>query len=478
MKELLNYSLCEHAVHLEKGDYSALELTRACLDQIDARDGKVGAFLTVDAEGALNAAAQSDARRASHECRGMLDGIPFALKDNICVRGMRMTCASRMLEHYISPYDATVTARLREAGAVLVGKTNMDEFAMGSTTGYSALGETRNPWNASCVPGGSSGGSAAAVGAREVPFALGSDTGGSVRQPAAFCGVYGLKPTYGAISRYGLTAMASSLDCVGIMATEARDVAAVFATVAGKDAYDATAIDVCGVDAFSEAEKPLPPLRVGVVSDFDEAHVSRDVQNALENAIRILKAHGARIESVRLPMPEEALAAYTVISSAELSSNLSRYDGVHFGRRADGAESLKELYARSRGEGFGDEVKRRILFGMDLLRAENRERFYVRALRVREHILHEMTALLSRCDLLLTPTAPSVAFARDNAPSPEQMYYADLCTVYASLAGFPALSIPFGFDTSGLPLAVQLTARPCAEGLLLRAARLFEEGAK
>ncbi len=477
MKELLNNGICEHAEHLKRGDYSALELTRACLEQIDAREREVGAFLTVDAEGALRTAEASDARRASGERVGLLDGIPFALKDNICARGLRMTCASRMLENYIAPYDATVTARLRAAGAVLLGKTNMDEFAMGSATAYSALGVTRNPWNPECTPGGSSGGSAAAVGACEVPFALGSDTGGSVRQPAAFCGVYGLKPTYGAISRYGLAAMASSLDCIGILARGARDTAAVFSVLAGKDAHDATALEALNVDYVSATDLPLPPLRVGVVADFSESRVSTAVRDAMQEAIALLCAHGAVVEEVHLPLPEEALAAYTVISGAELSSNLSRYDGVHFGRRAK-AESLNDLYKQSRGDGFGAEVKRRILFGMDMLRAENREKYYVRAQRVRELILHKMTELLSRFDLLLSPTAPTVAFARDNTPPPEELYYADLCTVYASLSGFPALSIPCGSDKTGLPLAVQLTARPRAEDLLLRAARLFEEGVK
>ena len=474
MKELLQNGICAHAAHLQSGDYSSADLTRACLEQMDARENDVGAFLTVDAEGALTAARESDARRARGECRGILDGIPFALKDNICARGLRLTCASRILENYIAPYDATVTARLKDAGAVLVGKTNMDEFAMGSTTGYSALGQTSNPWNPDCVPGGSSGGSAAAVGAREVPFALGSDTGGSVRQPAAFCGVYGLKPTYGAISRYGLASMASSLDCIGILAHSARDTAAVFSAIAGKDGYDATALDAPRIDL----DKLLKPLRVGVVADFTKDRVSADVWEAMQRAIALLSDRGAVLEEVHLPMPEEALAAYSVISCAELSSNLSRYDGVHFGRRAAGATDLRTLYAASRGEGFGAEVKRRVLFGMDMLRAENRERYYVRAQRVRELILHKMTALSERYDLLLSPTAPTVAFEKGKTPPPASLYYADLCTVYASLAGFPALSIPFGFDGNGLPLAVQLTARPCAEELLLRTASVFEEGVR
>ena len=476
MKNILKNSIGEHAAHLAAGDYSSLELTRACLAEIEARDGRVGAFLTVDAEGALDTARASDVRRAKGACLGVLDGIPFALKDNICAKGLRMTCASRMLEDYVAPYDATVTARLRAAGAVLVGKTNMDEFAMGSSTEYSALGQTCNPWSDARSAGGSSGGSAAAVAAREVPFAIGSDTGGSVRQPAAFCGVYGLKPTYGAISRYGLTAMASSLDCVGIMAGSAEDTAAVLSCLVGHDGRDATAIDYPDTDFLRAMGECKKTFRVAIVADFSAAHVSEDVMHAVTHAAQIFKAHGAVVEAVSLPLPEEALAAYTVISSAELSSNLSRYDGVHYGHRTERADNLLNLYCNSRGEGFGAEVKRRILFGMDMLCRENREKYYVRACRVREYIQHKMTAILGEYDLLLSPVAPTVAFLRGSTPSPEMMRYADLCTAYASLAGLPALSVPTGFDRSGLPLAVQLTAGARGEALLLRAAQTLEEG--
>lgn len=475
MKEILCNSICEHAAHLGRRDYSSVELTRACLEQIEERDDIVGAFLTVDAERALLAADQSDTRRTRGECRGQLDGIPYGLKDNICVRGMRMTCASRMLEHYIAPYDATVNERLAAAGAVLIGKNNMDEFAMGSSTEYSALGVTRNPHDPTRVAGGSSGGSAAAVAAREVPFSLGTDTGGSVRQPAAFCGVYGLKPTYGVLSRYGVAAMASSLDCVGIITTTAADSAMVLSALAGRDTHDATSVVYPCLDCTTVMQAPIKPMRVAVVSAFAEKGVSADIRKAMQRAIAFLRDYGSVVETVDLPLPEQALATYSVLSCAEASSNLARYDGIRFGSRAEQTENLRALYDKSRADGLGLEVKRRILFGTDMLCEENRERYYVRAQRMRELILRQMTALLKSYDLLLTPTAPTVAFGRGSRPTPDALYYADLCTVYASLSGFPALSIPFGTDHDGMPLAIQLTARAFEESLLLRTAKLLEE---
>ena len=475
MKVLLEDGIARHAEHLANGDYSALELTQACLNEIEARDGVIGAFLTVDAEGARRTAEESDKRRAAGKSLGALDGIPFALKDNICAKGLRLTCGSRILERYITPYDATVTARLRAAGAVLIGKTNMDEFAMGSSTEYSALGLTRNPHDPARVAGGSSGGSAAAVAAGEAVFSLGTDTGGSVRQPAAFCGVYGLKPTYGALSRYGVAAMATSLDCVGIMARSAADCATVFSALAGRDALDATSVDY-PLDAWTAAMRDTGfPTRVAIVRELSGDRISPAVRRAVETVADVLRAHGACIEEVSLPMPEQALASYTVLSCAEASSNLARYDGVRYGRRSERIDGVASLYDNSRAEGFGEEVKRRILFGTDLLTRENRERYYVRAQRVRELIRERILTLTASYDLILTPTTPTTAFLRGVERSPEALYAADLCTVYASLSGVPALSIPVGRDADGLPIAVQLTARPVSEGLLLRTAMLLEE---
>ncbi len=475
MKKILKRSALEHAKALAMGEYSAYELTEAFLKQIDACDGVIGAYLNVDAEGAKQAAKESDVRRKEGKTLGVLDGIPFSLKDNISVKGMLLTCGSKMLEHYVSPYDATVTERLRAAGAVLLGKNNMDEFAMGSSTAYSALGVTRNPHDPSCVPGGSSGGSAAAVAAGEAVFSLGTDTGGSVRQPAAFCGVWGMKPTYGLLSRYGVAAMATSLDCVGVMSRSAEDSAAILSVLVGKDARDATSQEPDVKYEFKKMQAPIAGMRIAVVSAFDEDHTDKDVWHALQRATVGFGKMGAVIETVELPLPEQALASYAVLSCTEASSNLARYDGVHYGSRNGHFQSLDELYANSRGEGFGMEVKRRILFGTDMLLSGNRERYYLRAQRVRELIRREMLKLLSQYDLILTPTAPTVAFGSAERPSPEQLYYADLCTVYASLAGVPALSVPLGRNTKGLPLAVQLTARPFAEGLLLAAAKRLLE---
>ena len=471
MKELLTYSVCTHRENLARGAYSAVELTRAYLEEIERTDPVVGAFLTVDAERALRAASASDARRRVGERLGALDGIPFSLKDNICVRGMRMTCASRILENYIAPYDATVTERLQASGGVLIGKNNMDEFAMGSSNEYSAFRLTRNPHDPTRVSGGSSGGSAAAVASHEVAFALGTDTGGSVRQPAAFCGVYGLKPTYGVLSRYGVAAMATSLDCVGILASTAEDCGWIFDALVGRDERDATSVAYWNAEASSDTT----PLRVGVVDGFGE-ELAGDVLAAYKHAAEDLKQAGAIVETVSLPYPRLALAAYTVIAAAEASSNLARYDGIRYGRRSEGEATLSASYDRCRAEGFGEEVKRRILFGTDLLSTEHRQTYYVRALRVRELIRHEMAALLERYDVLLSPTAPTVAFKRGEKPSRDTLRCADLCTVYASLSGFPALSVPVGRNADGLPLAVQLTGAPFSERRLLRAARFVGKG--
>ena len=475
MRDVLNKSIFEHARAMDAGEYSSVELTKACVDRIILRNEDVGAFLSVDAEGALCAAKASDERRKRGETFGILDGIPFSLKDNICAKGLPLTCASKLLEHYVSPYDATVTERLQAAGAVLLGKNNMDEFAMGSSNTYSALKAARNPRDLSRVMGGSSGGSAAAVADGQAVFSLGTDTGGSVRQPAAFCGVWGMKPTYGLLSRHGVAAMATSLDCVGILTNSAEDCSAVLSALIGKDAHDATSVEAPDRASVTAMDLPQSPLRIAVVSAFGRESLELDTWCALERAINSFSALGAVIEEVDLPLPEEALASYAVLSATEASSNLARYDGMLYGRRSERAEGLVALYDQSRGEGFGKEVKRRVLFGTDMLLCGNRERYYLPAQNVRGLIRRKMHELLLGYDLILTPTTPTVAFALEKSPSPEQLYYADLCTVYASLAGFPALSVPFGSTSDGLPCAVQLTARPFAEGLLLAAARRLRE---
>lgn len=471
MEKLLRRSITEHAAALDRGEYTSVALTRAFLDRIDVRNDVINAYLHVDREGALAAAEESDRRRVRGECRGVLDGIPYALKDNIAAKGLPMTCGSKILEGYVSPYDATVVSRLREAGAVLLGKNNMDEFAMGSSGEYSAYGVTKNPYDRTCVAGGSSSGSAAAVADGMAAFALGSDTGGSVRQPAAFCGLYGLKPTYGVLSRYGLASMASSLDCVGLLTRTAEDCRLLLNLLAGQDVHDATSVPY-SADALQVHDHTL---RVGVVS-FDGADgIDREIRTALTVAIERLTACGATVEAVSLPLPGEALAAYTVLSATEAASNLARYDGVRYGRRSARSETVSALYENSRGEGFGAEVKRRILFGTDMLVRGNREIYYLRAERTREEIRRRMSALTEAYDLILLPTTPTVAFSIGSTPSPEALYCADMCTVYANLAGAPALSVPVGFNANGLPLAVQLIARQQRETLLLRAARWLSD---
>ena len=475
MNEIVKRSLSQHRKSLDKGEYSSQELTRAYLDEIDRREPDVGAFLTLDATRALSLAAEADKRIAKHEIHGDLDGIPYAVKDNFCTAGMRTTCASRMLEHFVPPYDATAVAKLNEAGAILLGKLNMDEFAMGSATETSALGVTRNPLNTAYVPGGSSGGSAAAVAAYEAPFTLGSDTGGSVRQPAAFCGVLGMKPTWGAVSRYGMIAMSSSLDCVGILTHTAADCGIVLGALCGNDPMDATSRTHPDTDFSVHRSVKNGKLHVAVVRELiADGEVSPAVIAATEQAIACFEKNGAEIGEVSLPSPEAALSAYCVISAAEASSNLARYDGVAFGARSEREDDIYALYANSRSEHFGSEVKRRILFGTYMLSESKRGLYYDRARVARSHIAQRMREILETYDLILTPTTPTAAFLRGSALSPTQRRRADLCAVYASLAGIPALSVPFGNDENGMPLGVQLAAAPFCEGLLLRAANLLE----
>lgn len=473
MNELINRGVAEHLSSLAKHEYSCEDLVRAYLAEIERKEKTVGAFLTLDVNGAIDAARASDQRRANGEALGALDGIPFAVKDNFCTKALRTTCASKMLEHYVSPFDATAVLHLKNAGAVLLGKLNMDEFAMGSSTENSALGITQNPIAPDRVPGGSSGGSAAAVAACEVPFALGSDTGGSIRQPASFCGVVGFKPTYGAISRYGLIAMASSLDSVGIISQTAADAALIFDCIAGKDERDATSIDL---PSFEKDRTSLRGLRIGVVRELCETpSVSAEIALTMEKAVECFGRQGALAEDVSLPSPDAALAAYCVLSAAESSSNLARYDGIAYGFQTECSGDLFSLYANSRAEALGDEVKRRILFGGYMLSKENRGLYYERANRARLDIKQKMKSLLEHYDLLLMPTAPTTAFPRGAKWTAAEQRRADLCSVYSSLAGLPSVSLPFGTDARGLPIGIQLTANTGKDRYLLALSSLLEE---
>ena len=452
----------ETADAVRRGERSAADAVAASLDRIAAIDGDVKAFLHADRDRATRSAAAVDARVAAGE-QPPLAGVPVAIKDNLCVEGEPCTCASRMLAGFVPPYTATAVRRLLDAGAVPVGRTNLDEFAMGSSTENSVAGPTRNPWDLDRAPGGSSGGSAAAVAAGMAPVALGSDTGGSIRQPASFCGVVGLKPTYGRVSRYGLVAFASSLDQIGPFAGSVTDAAAVLQTIAGHDPLDSTSLADPVPDYLTDLDEPLAGLRVGVVPDHFDVGLDADVSDAVRAAIDWYRSAGAEVVDVTLPHSKYSVAAYYVIAPCEASSNLARYDGVHYGHRAEGFTSLEDLYARSRGEGFGDEVKRRIMLGTYALSSGYYDAFYKKAMQVRRLIRGDFDAAFTRCDVLLGPVAPSTAFGiGDLADDPLAMYLSDIYTISANLAGIPALSLPCGFS-GGLPVGLP-AVRPAVGG--------------
>jgi aspartyl-tRNA(Asn)/glutamyl-tRNA(Gln) amidotransferase subunit A len=496
---------------LVAGRISSVEATKACLDRIEQVDGRVKAFLQVDSEGALAAAADIDRRRSQGLPVGLLAGVPIALKDILCTRGQPTTCGSKMLERFVPPYDATVVRKLREADAVILGKVNLDEFAMGGSTENSAFFPTRNPWDLERVPGGSSGGSAACVAAGMAPWSIGTDTGGSIRQPAALCGITGLKPTYGRVSRYGLVAFASSLDQAGPMTHSAEDAALLLEAIAGHDPLDATSADVPTPKYTAELDKPLEGLRLGLVRDHYGEGLSSEVEAAVREAVRIFESLGARTVDISLPHSKYGIATYYVIAPCEASSNLARYDGVHFGYRTDepsmlaeleaerraalaasgkptgsnstGAEAalaaidspLVRLYRRTRAEGFGPEVKRRVMLGTYALSAGYYDAYYLKALKVRRLIRNDYDAAFEHVDLIIGPTTPAAAYRLgEKSNDPLSMYLEDLYTVTANLAGVPGISIPCGATASGLPIGLQLQAPAFQESRLLRAAHRFQ----
>ena len=460
---------------MQNGTVSAVEVTQAYLNEISAHGETVGAFLSVDSEGSLTQAAEVDRKRSSGESLGKLAGLPVAVKDNICTKGLATTCASRMLENFVPPYDAHVTTQLQNADAVIIGKANLDEFAMGSSTENSALQVTRNPWNIDHAPGGSSGGSAAAVGARLASMGIGSDTGGSIRQPASFCGVVGMKPTYGRVSRYGLVAFASSLDQIGPFATDVTGTARLLESIAGYDVRDSTSVDRPVPGYSATVEQPLENLRVGVVSEFFGEGIDSDVDASIRAAIDVYRSLGAEVSEVSLPHTRYAVATYYLIACSEASSNLARYDGVHYGRRAEQFENMIDMYAASRAEGFGAEVKRRIMLGVFALSEGYSDQYYLKALKVRRLIRNDFDAALENVDVLAGPTCPTPAFKiGELVDDPLQMYLSDICTISANLAGIPGVSVPAGFSSNGLPIGLQLLAGPFEEEKLLRAARMFE----
>ena len=459
------------------GRVSAVEVCRAALDRIERTDGGIHAFHTVAGEEAMARAAELDGRRSDLSSLPLL-GVPIALKDNICTRGVRTTAGSRILRDYVPPYDATVVERLNAAGAVIVGKTNCDEFAMGSSTENSAYGVTRNPWASDRVPGGSSGGSAAAVAARQVPLALGSDTGGSIRQPAAMCGVVGMKPTYGLVSRYGLIAFASSLDQIGPIATNVADAALALNVIAGHDRRDATSLPAPAPER-APGDESLRGVRIGVPRSLLGDGVDADVMTAFDAAVAVMRENGAEIADVALPHSTHAIPVYYLVATAEASSNLARYDGVRYGFRAqDAAETLGEMYDRTRDLGFGPEVKRRIILGTYVLSAGYKDAYYLKAQQVRTLIRRDYDAAFARVDLIAMPTSPIAAFKLgERTADPVQMYLADVFTVGANLAGVPSISLPCGMTPGRLPVGLQLTGPRLGDAALLRAAAAFERAA-
>ena len=473
-------TLQELQAKFTKGEVTALEIARAYALRINQVEPKVKAYITLTKESALAEAEALDGKLKSWRKTLPLTGMPFAIKDNICTDGVLTTCASRMLSGFVPPYDATVIARLRQHGALFLGKTNLDEFAMGSSTENSAFGPSRNPWNLKHIPGGSSGGSTAAVAADECVAALGSDTGGSIRQPAACCGVVGLKPTYGRVSRYGLVAFASSLDQIGPITKTVTDAAIIMDAIAGHDPLDSTSVNV-PVPDYSKAlkKKDLRKLRIGVPKEYFADGLDPEVEQAVRAAVDVLKELGGEIVDASLPTMNAAVAAYYLIATAEASFNLARYDGVKFGLRSKQANDLMEMYRKTRQEGFGPEVKRRIMLGTYALSAGYYDAYYGKAQAVRTVIRREFMTAFEQVDLMATPVMPTPAFKLgERVEDPLQMYLSDIYTISVNLAGIPAIALPCGFSQAGLPIGLQILGRPFQEDTLLRAAHAYEQATR
>ncbi|MDQ3262542.1 MAG: Asp-tRNA(Asn)/Glu-tRNA(Gln) amidotransferase subunit GatA [Myxococcota bacterium] len=473
--ELTELSMLQLSARLAAGETSSVEATRASLRRIEQVDPQVRAYLRTDPQGALAAAEASDARRRAGRPAGPLDGVPIALKDIFCTRGLETTCGSKILQGFIPPYDATVVTRLREAGLPILGKLNQDEFAMGSSTESSAFHPTHNPWDLTRTPGGSSGGSSAAVAAREAFGALGTDTGGSIRQPAALTNTVGLKPTYGRVSRYGVIAFASSLDQVGPMTRTVADCAALLQLICGRDPLDATSAPVEVPDFGQELEAGVQGLKLGLPREYFVEGIDPEVAASVRAAAESYRRLGAEIVDISLPNSRHALAAYYLIAPAEASSNLARYDGIRFGLRAKGARSLGELYSQTRDQGFGAEVKRRIMLGTYALSAGYYDAYYLKAQQVRTLIRRDFDRAFTQVDAILSPTSPTPAFKLgEKSGDPLAMYLMDVLTLPCNLAGLPGMSLPCGFTQAGLPIGLQLLGRHFDEARLLRIARAFE----
>jgi aspartyl-tRNA(Asn)/glutamyl-tRNA(Gln) amidotransferase subunit A len=464
----------ETARRIAAGELTAASAVDAYLARIAKHDGELGAYLAVDAEGARTQAASIDALRAANAPLGPLAGVPIALKDVLVTKGMATTAASKILGGWVPPYDGTAVQKLRAAGAVILGKLNCDEFAMGSSTENSAYKQTKNPWDSSRVPGGSSGGSSSAVAAALCSASLGTDTGGSIRQPAAFCGCVGIKPTYGRVSRWGVVAFASSLDQVGPLARSVADAALLLEVICGADPHDATSLEEPVPEFRKALTGDIAGLRVGIPAEYFSGAIDDEVRSAVQRAAAILQEKGAELIDISLPHTELALPAYYVVAPAEASSNLARYDGIRFGKAAEGARDLLDLYQRSRGEGFGPEVKRRIMLGTYALRSGYYDAYYKKAQQIRALIKRDFDKAWQHVDVVLTPTTPTAAFRFGAKSNPVDMYLADVFTLSCNLAGLPGISVPCGFTTDGLPIGAQLLGKPLDETTLLRAAHVIE----
>ena len=474
--ELFFKSAAELAALLEAKQVSAVELMQAVIARTRAVDGRVQAFTSCDEADALAQARAADARRTAGQARGPRDGIPVGLKDLIAVTGQPLTASSKILANFVSPYDATVTGKLRDAGAALWGRCNMDEFAMGSSTENSAFKTTHNPWDLTRVPGGSSGGSAAAVAAGEAIVTLGSDTGGSIRQPAAFCGVVGLKPTYGLVSRYGLIAFASSLDQIGPLGRTVEDVALTLGAIAGHDPHDSTSFKAEIPDYRAELKKRRGPWKLGIPKEYFGAGLDPEIGAAVQAAVDYYRKLGCEIKEVSLPHTQYAIAAYYIIATAEASSNLARFDGIRYGHRSAQATDAVDIYFKSRAEGFGAEVKRRIILGTYVLSSGYYDAYYLRAQKVRTLIRQDFLDAYREVDALLTPPSPVPAFKIGEKSDPLAMYLLDIYTLGVNLAGLPGVSIPCGFTRGGLPIGLQIIGQPFQEANLLAIAQAYEQG--
>jgi aspartyl-tRNA(Asn)/glutamyl-tRNA(Gln) amidotransferase subunit A len=471
------FELTIHELHdkLKRREVSSVEATKSVLARIEAVEGRVNAFITITRDEALENAAAADKRIAAGEM-DILTGIPIALKDIFLTKGVRTTCASRILHNFVPPYDATSWTRLKEQGAVLIGKLNQDEFAMGSSCESSAFGPTKNPWNLDCTPGGSSGGSAAAIAAQEATATLGTDTGGSIRQPASHCGCVGLKPTYGRVSRYGVIAYASSLDQVGPITRDVTDCAVMLRAIAGYDPRDSTSVNMPVPDYGKALINDVKGLKIGLPKEYFIPGLDSDVKKALDDAITVYTGLGAEFREITLPHTDYAVATYYLIATAEASSNLARYDGVRFGHRTTDAKGLLDMYIKSRAEGFGPEVKRRIMLGTYALSSGYYDAYYIKAQKVRTLIMQDFIRAFEQVDVILTPVAPTPAFRiGEKTNDPLRMYLSDIFTIPVNLAGTCGISLPAGISEAGLPIGLQLIGRPFGEETIMRAAYSFEQ---